>query len=119
MSFGQVRIGPDRTRYGVVRVRDASLAVVRVEEAGPDVHRFGRDRKRLGQLRQHLGAGFAQAAFHLAEVRIGHPGPLRQLTQRELSVPALLAEVRTQRIDRPDPHTPHYACNCKQGQIVS
>ena len=71
--------------------------VDRVDDPGPHVERLRGDPHRLGDLLQHLGGGLAQAALDLAQVRVGHPGLLGQLAERQPCELPLLLEVVTER----------------------
>ena len=78
---------------------DDVAALVVVEDPGPHVERLGGDPQPLGDLGQDLGAGLLQPALDLAQVRVGHPGGLRELAQGHLRRLPLLADVLTQRAD--------------------
>ena len=56
-----------------------------VEDPGLHVQRLGRDPQRLGELLQDVGARLAQPALDLAQIRVGHPGGVGELPQRELA----------------------------------
>lgn len=70
-----------------------------VEDAGPDVQRLGGDPQRLGDLLQHLRARLAQPALDLAQIRVGHPGGIGELPQRQLRSAPLLAQIVTEIAD--------------------
>ena len=81
------------------RPRLQLLPLPLIENPGPHIQRLGRDPQRLGNLLQHLRTGLAQAALDLAEIRIGHPGGIGELPQRELRRAPLLAQVLTEIAD--------------------
>ena len=88
-----------------------------VEDAGADVQRLGGDPQGLGDLLQHLRARLAQSALDLAQVRIGHPGGVGELPERQLRVAPLLAQVLTEiaDVERCHDSTVHPCANyCKQ-----
>ncbi len=100
----------DRTRLHLVPVP------LGVEDAGADVQRLGGDPQRLGDLLQHLRTRLAQPALDLAQIRIGHPGGIGELPQRQLRVAPLLAQVVTEIADVERCHAstvPHLANYCK------
>ena len=76
LAIGQHGVSVDSAHH-------AGLLVTLVEQAGLDVQLLGRDAQCLGQLLEDLGAGLAQPALNLAQVRVGHPGVLGQATQRD------------------------------------
>lgn len=87
-----------------------------VEDPGADVQRLGGDAQRLGDLLEHLRAGLAQPALDLAQIRIGHPGGIGELPQRQLRVAPLLTQILTESADVQGCHIPtmtHPANNCK------
>ncbi len=91
LPLGQGGIGED-DRAGLHLVP----VPLRVEDAGPHVQRLGGDAQGLGDLLEHLRARLAQPALDLAQIRIGHPGGIGELPQRELGVAPLLAQVVTE-----------------------
>ena len=64
----------------MARVRSGE-PVGRLEDARLHVERLGGDAQRLGDLLEDLGRGPAQAAFDLAQVRIGDAGQLGEPAQ--------------------------------------
>ena len=66
----------------ISRARSVS-PVPRLEDAGLDVERLGRDAQRLGDLLEDLRRRAAQAPLDLAQVGVGDPGQLRQPPQRQ------------------------------------
>jgi hypothetical protein len=68
----------------------------RLEDAGLDVERLGRDTQCLGDLLQNLCGGSPQSALDLAEIRVRYPGQLRQPPERETSRAALFTDERAQ-----------------------
>ena len=72
------------------RLHRLVVALGGLEDAGPDVQRLRRDPQRLGELLQHVGRRLAQPALDLAEVRVGNPGLVGELAQRELGAATLV-----------------------------
>src|SRR6187401_781432 len=68
-----------------------AVVVAGIEDPGPDVQRLGGDREAPRDLLQDVGAGLAQAAFDLAQVRVRDAGPVAQAPQRQPGALALLA----------------------------
>lgn len=83
----------DRTRLHVVPV------ALGVEDAGPHVQRLGGDPQGLGDLLQHLRARLAQPALDLAQIRIGHPGGIGELPERQLRGAPLFTQIVTEIAD--------------------
>jgi len=65
------------------------------ENPGLDVEGFRGDAQPLGDLLQDVGTRFAQTALDLAQVRVGHPGLLGQLPERDPRLLPLLPDVLT------------------------
>src|SRR5690606_36994320 len=88
-----------------------------VEDPGPHVPRLGGEPLRLRGPSPPLRPRLAQPALDLAEVRIGHPGGIRELPQRQLRTAPLLPQVLTEIADVERCHAPTVAPRanyCKQ-----
>src|SRR5439155_23970701 len=72
------------------------VALALLQDSGPHVERLGRDAQRLGDLLEDLGRRLPQATLDLAQVRVGDPGLLRELPQRQPGHAPLLADELTQ-----------------------
>jgi len=73
--------------------------VRRIEDPGSDVERFCGDAQRFGKLLQHLCRRLAKASLDLTEVRIGYPGLVGELTQRQLCRSPLTGNELTERTE--------------------
>jgi hypothetical protein len=87
---GDGAVGSDRGQHIAV-----GLAIF--NEARLDVQRLCGDVQTLGDLVENLRARLAKAALDLAQVGIGDPCLGRELAQRNLRLPPLLADVLTNR----------------------
>src|SRR5919197_1806807 len=84
LPLGEVGIAQDRRNQ-------VALALVLVEDAGPQVQRLGADPQRLGDVLEDLGGGLPESPLDLRQVRIGHPRLARQVAEGQLGQPPLLA----------------------------
>ncbi|GAA2924461.1 hypothetical protein GCM10020221_20540 [Streptomyces thioluteus] len=90
----------------------ASLPAPLVEDPGLHVQRLRGDPQGLGQLLEDLGARLAQAALDLAEIRVGHSRRVGELTQRQLRVAPLLAQILAEIADVERCHVADAAAPC-------
>src|SRR6202012_6048678 len=93
-----------------------------LQDAGLYVQGLGRDPQALGDLLEDLGARLAEPALDLAEVGVGDARGLRELTERDLRLLPLLADVLPDRVHRYLRHNPSIsdsACYCKRTASAS
>src|SRR6185437_14200022 len=107
LPLGELRVGQQRGP-------DTRVPRAVLQDAGLHVECLGGDPQPLGDLLQDLRARLAQAALDLAQVRVGDPGLLGQLPQRDLRLLPLLLDVVPDAVHvRHDSHASSPACSCK------
>src|SRR5205807_6238498 len=77
---------------------DARIGRAVFQNAGLHVQPLRGNPQALGDLLKDVRAGLAQPALHLAQIRVRHPGLLRELAQRDPRLLPLLPDVVTDRI---------------------
>src|SRR4051794_18765978 len=76
------------------------FTVFRIEDAGPDIERLGRDPQPLRELLEDLRGRLAKATFDLAQVGVRDAGLVGQLTKGQLGAAALFLEERAEGLER-------------------
>jgi hypothetical protein len=98
LTFRESTVGTE----GADHIRVGRLLV---EQSRLDVQRLRRDAQTARDLREDLRTGPTQAAFDLRQVRIGHARQASELSDGDLRLVALLANVTTEIVNNRPGHT--------------